>query len=191
MQTQWAFLEAYSPGALLGTMALFQSWLEATMARHMAVELPLLVCIGWLASHVSGTAFARWLEPWNQGGLAALLAVFLISSFWMLPVALDLAVLHGDVSLLKVSSLVLAGMLLGASWKRSTIVVRAFFVLNWVWMTLTAGFLYRDAPGQLCAVYLSDQQAMAGAGLVSVALAVLVLWGWDLYLRGYRAESHG
>lgn len=185
-----ARLALFIPGILLAAFGLLRPWLEESMARHMVLELPGLFCIGWLAARACNNTLGRMLAPWNRDGVTALLAVFLIASYWMLPTALDLAVLNWEIATVKVASLLSAGILLGATWKESMPVLRAFFVLNWVWMTLTAGFLYRDAPRQLCAAYLSEQQSDTGLGLVFLATAVLCLWGVDTYLQTNANEMN-
>ena len=55
-------------------------------------------------------------------------------------------------------------------------ILQGFVVLNWAWMTVTGGLLYASAPAQPCSVYLSDQQPVAGWGLVTMAATVLVSW---------------
>lgn len=173
----------FIPGLLLVALGLLRPWLEESMARHMTLELPGLFCIGWLAARACDKALSQMLAPWNRDGVTALLAAFFITSYWMLPSALDRAVLNWDIATIKVASMLCAGLLLGAAWEESIPILRAFFVLNWAWMTLVAGFLYRDAPEQLCAVYLSDQQAATGLGLILLAIMVLGLWGSDTYLQ--------
>ncbi len=164
------------PGLLLGSAALARPWLEETMVRHMAIELPMLFAIGWLAAHVAQARQTRPLSAWNASGLPSFVAALLITGFWMLPVALDLAVLNAGVGIAKVVSLVIAGAVTGASWRKAGVVMQAFLILNWVWMTLTIGLLYQDAPQQLCSVYLSDQQSAAGQAMVILAVSVLIGW---------------
>lgn len=164
------------PGLLLCLAAPARPWLEAAMMRHMAIELPMLFAIGWLAAHVAGASQTRQLSRWNASGLPSFVAALLITGFWMLPVALDLAVLNPGVAVAKVVSLLVAGAVTGASWRKAGLVMQAFFIFNWVWMTLTIGLLYQDAPQQLCSVYLTDQQSAAGQTMV--ILAVIVLLGW-------------
>jgi hypothetical protein len=163
------------PGLLLALVAAARPWLEATMARHMAIELPMLFVIGWLTAHAAGL-HSRPSSRWNANGVPALLAAMAVTGFWMLPVALDLAVLNAGMGIVKVVTMLGAGLLAAASWRAAGLFVQAFFVLNGVWMSLTAGFLYQDAPQQLCSVYLADQQAAAGKGVVFLSLTVLFLW---------------
>jgi hypothetical protein len=167
---------AWLPGALLVAAAVLQPWFEASMARHMGLEFPLLFLIGWLTALTAGRRLARLIEPWNAKGLTALVFAALVTAFWMVPAALDLAVLHPGVGLIKVISWLAAGVLVGASWRQAGLVIQAFFIFNWCWMTVAVGLIYQEAPQQLCSVYLVDDQWNAGAFMVFWAIAVFLLW---------------
>ena len=106
----------------------------------------------------------------------ALLAALVVSAFWMLPVALDAAVLDWRMAVVKAASMVAAGFATGWCWRRIGPVVQAFFLFNWCSMNLTAGLLYQDAPQQLCSVYLADQQEAAGKALMAWAAVLLLSW---------------
>ncbi len=164
------------PGLLLAAVAMLQPWLEASMARHMGLEFPLLFGIGWLTAWAAGSRLVRFIEPWNAKGLTALAVTALVTAFWMLPAALDLAVLNKGVALAKVISWIVAGMLMGVSWRSAGVVIQAFFLFNWCWMTVAVGLIYQQAPQQLCSVYLVDDQWNAGASMIFWAVAVFVLW---------------
>lgn len=179
----------FLPGILLAMLACVRPWLESSMARHMTVEFPLLIAIGWFAAHLAGARLTRSMQAWNANGVPAILSGFLILMFWMLPVAVDLAVLNPLVGTLKILSLVGAGLLVGASWRMAGLVVQAFFLLNTVWMTATVGLLYQEAPQQLCSVYLSDEQNAAGIGMVLLAVSMLVLWLWRILQQLNSTES--
>ena len=166
----------WAPGILLAVAAMLHPWLEATMARHMGLEFPLLFAIGWLAASVAGQKLVRLLEPWNAKGLLGLVFTAAVTAFWMVPAALDLAVLHPGMAIVKVVSWVLAGLLAGASWRQAGVVIQAFFIFNWCWMTSAVGLIYQEAPQQLCSVYLADEQWSAGAAMIFWAVAVFAIW---------------
>ncbi|WP_416051390.1 hypothetical protein [Cupriavidus basilensis] len=168
--------QACLPGLMLAVAALLRPWLEATMARHMGLELPLLALAGWWAARCAGPRLAPWLAPWNAAGLPGLLAAWCIVSYWMLPVALDAATLAGPMGMAKVASMVLAGLLARASWQAAGPVVQGFFVINGAWMMLSVGLLYQEAESQLCSTYLVDEQLAAGRVLVLWGLALLAMW---------------
>lgn len=158
---------------LLGVPAL-RAWLESRMSLHMAVELPLLLLGGWT---IAGTTPGRWrlLERVDADGLLAATTAALTLTLWMVPAALDRAVLEPGVALLKYGQWTFAGALLRSARARSSPVVAAFFLANAAWMTATAGLLYLDAEQQLCVNYLIDDQQAAGFALIGwgVVLAAL------------------
>ncbi len=172
----WTALRGDAAGLMLAVLACAHPWLEHTMARHMGLELPALLALGWMAAAHAGDALTRTLARWNANGLPGLLFALCVTGFWMVPAALDQAVLHDGMALAKVASLVAAGLLARASWSGAGMVLQAFFVLNWFWMTLAAGLLYQDAPRQVCSVYLIDQQGQAGVAMVIWTLVGMGLW---------------
>ncbi|WP_454840363.1 MULTISPECIES: hypothetical protein [Pseudomonas] len=172
-----------TPAVLLAALALFQPWLEASMARHMGLELPLLFIVGWFTANVAGDRLVRLLEPWNLAGVPALTFSMLAMSVWMVPSALDFAVLSPVVAMVKVISMLLAGIMAGASWRTAGIVIQAFFIMNWFWTTFVVGLLYKDAPQQLCSVYLADEQSHAGMAMMAWAVLGLLLWAPGVFRK--------
>ncbi|MEQ4618795.1 MAG: DUF1404 family protein [Corticimicrobacter sp.] len=164
------------PGLLLLLTALARPWLEASMARHMALELPALFIVGWLSARHLRPAAGTPFHAWNQEGIPALLLASLITLFWMIPLALDAAVLDPGVTALKVCSIIVAGLLAGWCWPRLHLIVQALFLFNWTAMNLLIGILYIGAPQQLCSTYLADDQLWAGRGLI--AWSLLAMGGW-------------
>lgn len=181
-----ARLLLWLPGMLLSAAALLRPWLEASMARHMAIELPILFAVGFHAAVLCRAPMRHALVRWNAFGIPGLTASALILGYWMLPVALDSAVLSPSAGMGKVVSMVLAGVLAGLSWRSAGIIVQAFFVLNWAWMTFVAGMLYHSTPDQLCSVYLSNQQESAGLAMMALAAAVLMVWLFKAFRRHPR-----
>lgn len=167
---------ALAPGLALAGLALAQPWLEQRMLTHMLVELPLLFAIGaWAASRLRGHGPA-WFAAIDANGLTGLTVAMLVSAFWMLPIALDAAVLVPAIGLAKITSILLAGWCAVLSLRRARTAVQAFFVLNWVWMTGAVGAMYQQAPERLCSTYLQGDQAHAGIGLVVLAIVVAIAW---------------
>lgn len=159
------------------------------MPRHMGVELPLLFLAGWFAALYTGASLIPASSAWNAAGLPGLLFAMATSGFWMIPAALDLAVLSPVVGFAKVTSLVAAGFVACLSWRVARMAIQAFFVLNWFWMTLAAGLLYQEAPQQLCSVYLADQQGQAGRAMAAWACAGLLAWIWSVARMLLSAED--
>lgn len=172
--TRW-LRHPVAPGIALAALALLQPWLEQRMALHMAVELPLLFAVGWWVATLQG-GMPAWWRTLDVAGLPGFTAATAVTGFWMLPLALDAAVLSPVVGWTKVASLVAAGWLARQAFAHAHVAVQGFFVLGWVWMTGMAGVLYQEAPARLCSTYLQGDQAWAGLGLVMVAIGVAVAW---------------
>lgn len=180
---------ALLPAAVLAGLVTLRPWMEDTMGRHMGLELPLLFLIGCWGGTAMGARAAQRLASWNAHGLPGLIFVQCVLAFWMLPAALDAAVLEPLMAVFKVASLVIAGVVGHLSWKLAGPVIQAFFVLNGCWMTLTVGMLYQTAPQQLCSVYLVDEQATAGYAMVTWAVLVLVAWLIGLFRGAVAADK--
>jgi hypothetical protein len=181
---------AHPNGGLLGwvAIALFPLLLfiadvrhavESRMLLHMMLEFPLLMISGWAshqmvarvgpASAVRTLAFIDW-----QGWAGATLALGMAMA-WMIPSALDAALLSAPVAAIKFASWWLAGAVLAGSWQRWSPELLLFVAGNLTWMMATAGALYIDAPQRLCASYLLNEQRHTGIALIAAALAIGVL----------------
>ncbi|MHC9086486.1 hypothetical protein ACYX7E_15860 [Luteimonas sp. RIT-PG2_3] len=177
------------PGAALAALAAASPWLEADMARHMGIELPALFAIGWFGARSLPAGGPRWWHACNAHGLSGLVLASLVTMYWMLPVALDLAVLHPWIGASKIAGLLIAGVAAGLSWSQAPLALQGFFVLGWAWMMATIGMIYQQAPQQLCSVYLGEQQVAAGRAIVLIAMVVLVAWCWQVGARLLRASQ--
>lgn len=151
--------------------------LEARMSLHMLVEFPLLFAAGWAACRISehhaglrpvhaALAFVDW-AGWSSATFASGVAMV-----WMLPSALDAALLSGGLAIAKVASWWAAGWLLAGGVRRMHAEVLLFFSGNLAWMMATAGMLYLDTPSRLCVNYLQGDQQHTGTGLVLLAIAL-------------------
>lgn len=158
----------------LAAAALGHSWLEASMLRHMLLQLPLLLAAGWLIA-------GRWPAPrrlasFDQHGLTVLTALLFASAYWMIPRALEQSLTEPAAQAAKFATMLLAGALLPGALRRANVIVQLFFLGNFSAMTAIAGMLYQDLPQRLCNAYLLDDQVVTGAALVTVAIGVAVLW---------------
>jgi cytochrome c oxidase assembly factor CtaG len=154
-----------------------RSALESDMALHMAVQMPLLIALGVLATAAARQREPRWLAAADWLGIPGIAAVVLGTSFWMLPRALDQAIADPWVDLVKFLTLpLLVGMPLGVSWRRMPPLGRAFIWANFIPKLGAVGGLYLGAPTRLCAYYRLDQQELAGWTLIAVAAALGITW---------------
>jgi hypothetical protein len=160
--------------------------LEASMASHMAVQMPLLAAVGVLAASAVRRHEPRWLAEADWLGIPGLVLVLFSTSYWMLPLALDWALRDWRVEALKFLSLPLAvGLPLGLSWQRMPLLGHAFVIANVISKLGAVGGLFLVAPTRLCAYYRLDQQAQAGwaligiAALVGLAAFIAAFCGWS------------
>lgn len=172
-------------GALAAALA-FRGSLMAFMSTHMLVQIPLLVLAGvgaeqaWRAWRVlvpSGDGVSgarRW--SYNEYGVPGLLFASLIGACWMLPKALDDALLFWQVAAFKYVGLFVVGVVLRASVRRSNTVIKLFFLGNFCWMSAIVGMIYLDEPVRLCNAYLQNDQEWAGRGLIALAIILPSSW---------------
>ncbi len=181
-------------GILLMAIALVcRQYLEQTMARHMLLQIPMLIIGGAAvgrALSLAGVKAGR-LRAYDEHGITGLLAFVLVTGYWMMPKVLDSALTSAATEQCKILSLVAAGFVLPASLSRANTIIQLFFLGNFAPMMAVAGMLYQDAPVRLCNSYLIDDQVVAGTGLVMLALAVPLLWcayQFEWVPRAWRAN---
>jgi len=148
-----------------------RSLLESRMSLHMAVQLPLLLLCGWLIARTATTRLAM-LSRVDNSGLFSATTASCVLGLWMVPAALDWAVIDTRVAWLKYLMWVGVGALLYSARHRFTPVIQAFFLTNSAWMTSAAGLLYLDAEQQLCVNYLVDDQQATGWALMGWGAAL-------------------
>ena len=167
MRSRVRILLAASP--LLWLVPTLRDPVEAGMVLHMLVQLPLLLVAGWAATACLPARTLPLLARADPLGLLGATLASCVLTFWMIPAALDLAVLDGGFAALKYLSLWLAGLAFAQGWSRLGSVLGVFVLGNMAWMMVTAGLLYREAETRLCVSYLVGEQVLAGTGLI--------LWG--------------
>ena len=169
--------------------------LEADMAAHMVVQVPLLIAAGLLLAPGVRRREPRALIDADWLGIPGLVLAVFVTSFWMLPRMLDRALSEPLVDLAKFLGLpLLGGLPLGLSWRRLPWLGRGFVWANFIPKLGAVGGLYLAAPTRLCAYYRLDQQTAAGCALIAVAAAlaaatlIAVLAGWPAAVRPPRRE---
>lgn len=159
---------------LLLTLPPVRLGLESRMSLQMGVEWPLLLLIGWLlAPRLAGRR--PLTHRIDADGLLSATIASCIAAYWMLPAALDLAVMEPAVACIKYVQWLAAGYLMQRASRRASRGVTAFFLINAAWMLVTAGLLYIDAEEQLCVNYLAGDQQMAGIALLAWAVVLAAM----------------
>lgn len=187
------FLAAFLSVLLLTLAAGFRIALERSMPLHMLVQMPMLLGAGVAcafavscASSVQNTAkkpqhgiarlAANRFLKMDEYGIVALTFFLLLSTYWMIPKALDDVLLSPTAEILKFSGFFTAGLVLPGTLARANRVVQLFFLGNFAWMMAIIGMLYQDTTVRLCNAYLLDDQVIAGRGLVGLSVLLPVIW---------------
>lgn len=176
MQRTWLL-----PGAALPILLLFpgvRHAIESRMLPHMLLEFPMLLVAGACAGALVQAQGCRWparLGPIDRSGLLGCTTLLVVSAIWMLPSALDLALLEPEWAWFKYLSWWGTGALLALGRERRPPAVTLFMLGNLAWMSATVGGIYQTVESRLCVSYLPDEQVWTGRGLVVVAVLLIAL----------------
>ncbi|MBC7548790.1 MAG: cytochrome c oxidase assembly protein [Polaromonas sp.] len=174
--------------AALGLLALLASspvrnFLEASMARHMLVQYPLLMLNGALLAVGLSAALAKHVpareetsSSWNAHGMTGLFGTALVLAVLMIPRVLDLALVHPWVEFAKMAALLVCGAAICQSWRPAGWLVQGFFLGQVLPMMAVAGTLYESSPTRVCNAYLLDDQVLLGKLLVWIAATIALIW---------------
>ncbi|KQZ44091.1 hypothetical protein [Duganella sp. Root1480D1] len=185
------------PAAVLVAAALLlRGSLEASMALHMALQLPMIAiggALAGLAAARSAPRLALAIARWDAHGLAGLVWLLLSSAYWMVPRALEQSLTMALAEAGKFASLFLLGFLLPGALARAAAVIQLFFLGNFCAMMAITGMLYQDMPQRLCNAYSLDDQVVTGVGLVVASIGIAAAWCvWQLpALAGQIAAAGG
>lgn len=161
-----------------------RDFLEASMTRHMLLQMPLLVVIGIIAGRLVPPGVQDSLVIRLGGAWPCVIAAMFASSYWMLPRALDAALTDSWAEVAKFISLpFLVGFPLVLAWRRLTLIGRGFVWTNFFSMLAVLGWLYIVAPVRVCNSYLVNDQENAGWYMV-IASVLLFLWWLGTLLVG-------
>jgi hypothetical protein len=178
---------AFALGAfyLLLATPIARDWLEASMSRHMLVQMPLLVVIGIIAARRVPGRVQNSLLLWFGGAWPCVIAALFASSYWMLPRALDAALTDPWAEVAKFLSLpFLVGFPLVLAWRRLTLIGRGFVWTNFFSMLAVLGWLYIVAPVRVCNSYLVNDQENAGWYMVIASVLLFFWWLGTLLVGG-------
>jgi hypothetical protein len=151
--------------------------IEQSMVWHMAVQMPLLVLAGWWAIRALPHGRAvDWLTPWNRYGLTGFITALVILAYWMLPLAIDRAVVLPQADLFKLLTLFFAGLLLQHSFACSPAALQLFFVGYLVSMMTWLGSYFITTDLRLCNAYSLETQVQTGWGIAAIGIGLGVLW---------------
>ena len=171
------------PAALAAAVAValsvppLRSVIEQSMAWHMVFQMPLLVAAGALAARaLPGPGLAgKWIS-FNLFGLTGFMAAQGIIAYWMLPSAIDRAVVNPGFDVLKLLTLFVSGMLLRDAFQRAPMALQLFFIGYWVSMMCWLGVYFATTDLRLCNAYSLESQLATGWGLLALGLLLGFVW---------------
>jgi hypothetical protein len=163
-------------GTLLAILFFSREWMQAHMARHMLLQMPMLAWVGWLLHAGLKESDQHCLEPWNRHGLTGFILFQCLAAFWMVPLALDLALISPIMTVLKITGWITAGFLLRQSMRQSHAAVQFFMLGNFAMMTAVVSDIYEHAPNRLCNAYGQNDQVVAAQSLLWMLSAILIAW---------------
>ncbi len=157
--------------------------LEGSMALHMLLQIPLLAAVGVLlhAALRRRVRSARGYACWSaamRGGAAGLLFAAFVLTWWMLPRALDAALLDARHELAKFVLVPAAGAAIAAAWPRCPALGRLVVHVEVIATLLRFGWGYLEAPDRLCVVYLLDEQRVVGTALLALGGLYAIAASW-------------
>lgn len=151
--------------------------IEQSMVWHMVIQMPMLVLGGWLVMrHIANKRVSHLLATWNRYGLTGFIGAQAIVAYWMLPLAIDRAVVLPQIDALKLVSLFTCGAMLRHSVERSPAVLQLFFVGYTVSMMTWLGIYFATTDLRLCNAYSLESQTSAGRGIMVLGIALGCVW---------------
>jgi len=163
------------------------SFLDGSMSRHMLLQMPVLVVLGYTAGSI-------WPMPNFRLASLGFSAVFFAMGslvFWMLPRSLDTAVTLAWADQAMHVNMLAAGWSLAIGLPRLPFHAKMAFGVYALAMALTAGVVYAAAVVPVCSAYSVRQQNEAGIGLLWIggALFVVLLGRGAFLLRAIAAAG--
>ena len=183
-----AAMAAVLAGAL--SMPPLRSVIEQSMAWHMVFQMPLLVAAGALAARALSAPRlpGQWIN-FNLFGLTGFMAAQSIIAYWMLPSAIDRAVVNPLFDVLKLLTLFVSGMLLRDAFQRAPRALQLFFIGYWVSMMCWLGIYFATTDLRLCNAYSRESQTVTGWGLLALGLLLGIVWLGNVWQETVKHPS--
>ena len=177
-RTEAALAAAVSVVAVSLSVPPLRSLIEQSMVWHMVVQMPMLVAGGWLSMRIlSGKLILRTLDVWNRYGLTGFVGAQAIAAYWMLPVAIDRAVVLPPIGCAQGAHLVrLRGDARAFLRARPPAVIQLFFVGYSVSMLAWLGIYISTTDLRLCNAYSLESQTAAGRAIAMLGITLGCIW---------------
>lgn len=148
---------------------------ESIMAIHMHVQMPFLAVTGMLMTPLLQKKFPKFFAKWNKDGIPGILLVLLVISYWLIPRAMDDALMSMPVEIFKfISWPFFVGVPIWDSWKKLSTFWKNFFLVGIAILYVIMAFVYLFAPDQLCNNYLIVEQRTLGWSFLIIAICIVI-----------------
>ena len=143
--------------------------IQSSMAFHMLFQIPMLIFAGYSLKNKPNNVQYTLYESTAQW-----LWIYLSSTFWMLPISIDKALLYPAWDIFKLLSLLITGAVLKIVFQSHRLLA-LFFIGSMAMMLFFVGFYYQQTDTRLCNAYLIESQQVTGVGLIVIACLLLSL----------------
>lgn len=151
--------------------------LEASMIGTMLVQIPLLICSGYLLAKGFPRKWHALFGYLNENGIPGIVVTLSVIAYWFLPRSIDGALNEILMEISKYMTLpFVAGILMYYSWKLLGPISKAFIWANGISMIFVMSWLYTVSPVRLCNNYLVTSQQQLGKAMFIVGLGICVLF---------------
>jgi hypothetical protein len=162
-------------------------FLERSMFLQMVIQIPMLFIGGALLSGLARPAVG--IPIWryiNLYGLSGFMMAQMILLYWMLPISIDRAVVFPLVDLVKICTILIAGLLVGESLQKSPSALQLFFIGYFIAMLAWLGYYFVTTEFRLCNAYSLSSQQNTGYGLIGLDLITFALWSFNILQQKTR-----
>jgi hypothetical protein len=141
--------------------------IQSSMPFHMLFQIPMLILAGYLLKNKPKNVQYSLFESTAQW-----LWIYLSSTFWMLPISVDKALLYPAWDIFKLLSLLITGAVLKVVFQSHRLLA-LFFIGSMAMMLFFVGVYYQQTDTRLCNAYLIESQQVTGIGLIVIACLLL------------------
>jgi hypothetical protein len=160
--------------------------LESMMIFHMHMQMPLIVFTGFLMARFFQIRFPKFFEKWNSNGFPGALLCIIVTTYWMIPRAMDEALNIPLMELFKFFSLAfLAGVPLRDSWKKLSSLGKDILIIYFTILFIVIGWVYLAVDQQICNNYLEIEQITVGWASLAVAVCMIIY----LFIQKFTDQS--
>jgi len=142
--------------------------IQSSMAFHMLFQIPMLILAGYLLKNKPKNVQYSLIESTAQW-----LWIYLSTTFWMLPISVDKALLYPAWDMFKLLSLLITGAVIKVVF-HSNRLLALFFIGSMAMMLFFVGVYYQQTDTRLCNAYLIESQQVTGIGLIVIACLLLI-----------------